>query len=296
MKKHILLTLLIVSGLAIFSCDRFRNKPAESASGAVRIVCISKQLTEMMFALGLGDKVVGVDLSSTYPPEAQKLPTLGYHRLLNSEGIISLKPTLIMHDGGIAPEEVVTQLKKVGMPLKQYPGSRSIEDAKKLLTQLGEEFHVEDKAKVLCEKLDADMKRAQDAHAAYVVQHPNEKPKKVVIIHFGRVINNYLVVGQKSNATQMLEWAGGVNAITLNEGMKPLSPELIAEAQPDVILATDFGYDRTGGLEKFKELPGVALTPAAKNGKIYRVEEHDFTYFGPRTGENTLKLMELIHR
>ncbi len=296
MKKYFFLTLLLAFTITVSSCDRFRNKPAEAASQAVRIVSISKQLTEMMFALGLGDKLVGVDLSSTYPPEAQKLPTVGYHRLLNSEGIISLKPTLIMHDGGIAPEEVVTQLKKVGMPLKQYPGSRSIEDAKKLLTQLGEEFHVEAKAKELCEKLDADMKRASEARAAYAAQHPGEAPKKVVIIHFGRVINNYLVVGQKSNATQMLEWAGGVNAITLNEGMKPLSPELIAAAQPDVILATDFGYDRTGGLEKFKELPGVALTPAAKNGKIYRVEEHDFTYFGPRTGENTLKLMELIHR
>lgn len=64
-----------------------------------------------------------------------------------------------------------------------------------------------------------------------------------------------------------------------------------------MILATDFGYDRLGGsAEKFLELPGIALTPAAKNGRIYRVEEHDLIYFGPRTGKNIRALAELIHR
>jgi len=62
-----------------------------------------------------------------------------------------------------------------------------------------------------------------------------------------------------------------------------------------VIIATDFGFDKMGGAEKFKEEPGVALTNAAKNNRIYRFEEHDLVYFGPRTAENILKLMKLIH-
>ena len=47
--------------------------------------------------------------------------------------------------------------------------------------------------------------------------------------------------------------------------------------------------------EKFKKLPGIALSPAAKNNRIYRIEEHDLVYFGPRSGENIIKLMNLIH-
>jgi iron complex transport system substrate-binding protein len=51
-----------------------------------------------------------------------------------------------------------------------------------------------------------------------------------------------------------------------------------------------------GSLEKFKELPGIELSPAAKNNHIYRIEEHDLIYLGPMTGENVLKIMELVHK
>ena len=71
---------------------------------------------------------------------------------------------------------------------------------------------------------------------------------------------------------------------------------MILRSQPDVILATDFGFDKAGSKENFMKLPGIELTPAAKNGKIYRIEEHDLVYFGPRTGENILLIAKLIHQ
>ena len=74
------------------------------------------------------------------------------------------------------------------------------------------------------------------------------------------------------------------------------SPEVVAKANPDVILMTEFGYDRLGGsLDQIKALPGVATSNAAKNNRIYRVEEHDLMYFNPDTGANVAKLATLIH-
>jgi iron complex transport system substrate-binding protein len=93
----------------------------------------------------------------------------------------------------------------------------------------------------------------------------------------------------------MLEWAGAKNAADTAQRWRDLSPEVIAMSQPDIILATDFGYDLQGSMDKFKALPGVSLSPAAKNNRIYRIEEHDLVYLGPRTGENVLKIMQLIH-
>ncbi|UOQ50959.1 heme/hemin ABC transporter substrate-binding protein [Hymenobacter cellulosivorans] len=289
MKKVLYATLLLVS----VACNRFRNedKTAGDVPGKERIVSVSKQLTEMIFALGAGDKLVGVDLSSTYPAEAKKLPTVGYHRLLNSEGIVSLKPTVVYSDGNVAPEAVMTQLQKVGIPVKEFKQTKTIEEACQLLQQLGDGFGKRKVADSLAQQLTADMATAAEKRKQF-----GDQPVKVVIIHYGLQKNIYLAMGQKSTGTQMLQWAGGVNSIDATEGMKPISPELIAAAQPDVILATDFGFDRMGGLEKFKTLPGVALTPAAKNNRIYRVEEHDMVYLGPRTGQNVLKLMELIHQ
>ena len=122
-----------------------------------------------------------------------------------------------------------------------------------------------------------------------------DKPR-VLIVHFGQANNRYFILNRRGVANQMLEWAGAENAADTSQRWRDLSAEVIAKAQPDVILATDFGYDLQGSLEKFKKLPGIDLSPAAKNNRIYRIEEHDLVYLGPRTGENVLKIMELVHK
>jgi iron complex transport system substrate-binding protein len=113
-------------------------------------------------------------------------------------------------------------------------------------------------------------------------------------MHFGQVINNYLAVNRGSPADRMIQYAGGLNAIDSIGGMTRLSPELIAKAQPDVIIATDVGFDRLG-VAKFAALPGVSLTPAAKNGRIYRIDESEIMYFGPRTPSTIQKLEMMFH-
>ena len=85
-------------------------------------------------------------------------------------------------------------------------------------------------------------------------------------------------------------------AVEGERGMMQLSPEIIAQSNPDVILLTDFGYDKLGTLENIASLPGVSSTKAFQKGRVYRVEEHDLVYLGPRTGENVLLLQELIHK
>ena len=76
---------------------------------------------------------------------------------------------------------------------------------------------------------------------------------------------------------------------------RQISAEAVAVANPDIIIATDYGFDKMGNAEKFKELPGIGLTNAAKNNRIYRFMEHDLVYFGPRTGTNVMSLMNLIY-
>jgi len=276
--------------LTFAGCNKQHDNTKEQAINTDRIVCVAKQQTEILYALGAEKNLVGVDLSSTYPKEAQKLPNVGYHRLLSAEGIISLKPTVVFHDGNIAPEAAIDQLKKVGVPLEEFPKTNSVEETKNLITTIASIFHKEKKAEEVNKKLEEDMKQAEEKRKSF------KDTVKVVLIHFGRQMNSYLVVGKKSGASKILEWAGARNSIEAIEGMKPISAEMIVKAQPDVILATDFGFDKMGGIEKFKELPGIALTPAGKNNKIFRVEEHDLIYIGPRTGEIVNKLIDLLHQ
>ena len=125
---------------------------------------------------------------------------------------------------------------------------------------------------------------------------------KVAVIHFGRASNVYMVVGKGGGGdgggvSQMIELAGGQMAVE-NKGMQRMeSPEIIAQANPDVILMSDVGYDRLGGsLDQIKALPGVATSNAARTGRIYRIEENVLNYFGPSSGENIEKVAAVIHQ
>jgi len=282
------LTTLILIALLLAGCGRFGNK--NNKGGKVRLVSVSKQMTEFLFALNQGNKIVGIDLTSTYPPETKNITTVGYHRHLSAEGIISLDPTLVIHQGDVAPANVMPQLVAVGIPVKQYPAGNTFDSAKMVLKMVAHDYGVDSIADRLTKKMDDDLAKAD----AIVKQYP-ARPR-VLIIHFGQQRNQYFVMGTRGTANTMLQLAGGINAADTSS-FRDLSAEVIMREQPDVILATDFGFDRLGGsVEKFMQLPGIGLTPAAKNGKIFRIEEHDLVYFGPRSGENIIKIAELIHQ
>jgi iron complex transport system substrate-binding protein len=290
-----LATILVVAGL-LAACGRFGNKAAP-ATQADRDVVISSIYNEIIWALGAQDSVVGVDWSSTYPPAIKSVQTVGYHRALSAEGILSLKPTMIIHDGNVGPPQVLQQLASLHVPMKTFSAKNdSIDGTKALIREMGAFFHKEPRAEELCAKLDRDMAASLEAVKQYT-DHP-----RVAVIHYGRASNVYLVVtgrggGDAAGAAQMVEWAGGQMAIQGGRGMARLaSPELIAKANPDVILITDYGYDKLGSLAQAKTLPGVAETDAARNNRIYRITEHELMYFNPDTGTSLLSVAKLIHQ
>src|SRR5881628_1195365 len=98
---------LICCAALLFGC-RFGNQ--ETGEHQQRLISLSKQYSEIIYALGAEHDLVAVDLSSTYPPEIKKLPTVGYHRALSVEGLVAVKPTLILHDNNVGPEHVLRQL------------------------------------------------------------------------------------------------------------------------------------------------------------------------------------------
>jgi iron complex transport system substrate-binding protein len=287
--------VIVVSMSLLTGCNRFGHKVA-SSEGPQRIVCIGEGYNEIIYALGAQANLVGVDYSSTFPAEIQKLPTVGYHRALSAEGILSLKPTLIIDDDNIGPENVVRQLQALHIPMKTFKAKNdSVEGTKALLREMGAFFHKEQRAEELCAQMDREM-----AAAAADVKKYKTTPR-VAVVHFGRASNTYLLVGNggggdASTAGKMVEMAGGQMAIQKTGMQRMVSPELIAKSNPEVILMTEYGFDHLGSAEQARTLPGVAETDAARNNRIYRVPEHDLMYFGPGTGESITRLAQLIHK
>ena len=271
---------------------RFGNKGNQTADG-MRIVSLSKHLTEMIYALGEGHRLVAVDLSSTYPDSAKFLKTVGYHRSLNPEGIIAMNPDLVIHSNDIGPETVLPQITQAGLNVKAFGGANTIDSAKFLLKELGQFFKEEKKADSIIKKMEEGIARAADTLKAMNIHDS----LRVMIIHFGLRNNNYFVMsGRNGVGDKMLRLAGCTPALYDGKGAREMSPEAVAIANPDVIIATDYGYDKMGSMDKFiSDVPGVALTNAGKNRRIVRFEEHDIAYFGPRTGDNIIQLIHGIY-
>jgi iron complex transport system substrate-binding protein len=294
-KQLLLFSVLSASVILTLSCQRFSNSAGDIKDQ--RYVVISQVYNEIIWALGAQDHVVGVDYSSTFPPEVKKVQTVGYHRALSAEGILSLNPTSIIHDNNIGPPQVVEQLQSLNIPMKTFTAkNNSIDGTKALLREMGDYFHKEQKAEELCKTLDTQLAASLESVKKY-----SDRPR-VAIIHFGRASNVYLVVGKGGEgdggaASKLIEWAGGEMAVDSQGMQRMTSPEIIAQANPDIILVTDFGYDRLGDpLPEIKALPGVSTSNAAKNNRIYRIEENLMMYFGPRSGENLEKVAAVIHQ
>ena len=202
-----------------------------------------------------------------------------------------MRPTMLLTDGNLGPAAVVEQVQKVGVPVVVMNPGSTPDSAQALMMSLGKAFHHERDADSVTARWNHDMAAALADSATW-----GKGPKpRVLVMHFGQIANDYLAIKRGTPADQIIRWAGGENAIDSVGGMLRLTPELIAKAAPDIIIATDVGYDRVGSADKFAALPGVSLTPAARTKRIYRVDETEVMYYGPRTPASLEKIMRWLH-
>jgi iron complex transport system substrate-binding protein len=288
--------LLLLAGAslsaALLGCGNAGADKTAPAVSTDRVVGVSKQINEFTYAIGAERHLVAHDLTSVYPEAIKQLPSVGYHRALSAEGILSMKPTALLTDGNVGPDAVLDQVRQVGVPVVTLKPGVTLEDAQRLLTQVGDFFDDRPAA----DRVLAGWQAGMDSIFADTARWGSGPRPRVLVMHFGQIANDYLAVSRGGPADQMIQWAGGVNAIDSVGGMTRLTPELIARVAPDVIIATDVGYDRLGSADAFAALPGVALTPAGEARRIYRIDEGLLMYFGPRTPAAVRDLAALIHR
>jgi iron complex transport system substrate-binding protein len=246
---------------------------------AERIVAVGGTTTELVYALGAGERLVGVDTSSAYPEAARRLPQVGYQRTLSAEGILSLRPTLLLIAPEAGPAVALEQLAAAGVRVARLPGGT---DAAAVLAKiraagraLGRDAAAERLAGRVATEIDAAVTAA--ARAA-----PTRRRVLFLYSRGGGVVQ---VGGRDTPAAALLALAGGENAVDAYAGYRPLSPEALVAAAPEVILVPRRGLDSLGGREALLALPGVALTPAGRAGRVVAMDDLLLLGFGPRLGE-----------
>ncbi len=257
-----------------------------------RIVSLNGSTTEILFALGVGENVVGCDASSTYPKNVrEKLPSVGYQYRLNVEGILSLKPTLVIGRDDVKPPQVIEQLRMAGVTVLLLKEPRSFEAAKQRLRTIGAAVGCQKQAAELITALDADIEKLEEKLKAARADWTGQK----VLFLYLRGPQTAFVLGKDSAPGAMLEIVGAENAAGDIKGSKSMTAEAVITAQPDVYVLFTTGLESLGGVDGLLKLPGLAHTPAGRNRRIVTMSGQYLSGFGPRCGRAALDLFHGIY-
>lgn len=252
-----------------------------------RIITAGSAITETVCALGDCDKIIASDRTSLYPATIQQLPSIGYRSGINAEGILSLKPTLIIAEKDYVEEAVISQLSSTGIKLVIVDRKNNINDTKNFITQIAFALHREAEGKKVVQGIDQEL-----ADSKALLQKATSNPKVLCI--YNRGTSTVSIAGTDTFA-EILKYVGATNAINAVEGYKPLNTEALIAANPDYILMVATGYESLGGLEGMLNVPGVAETTAGKKKQIIALDGLMLTNFGPRFGQTVKELVFRLH-
>lgn len=258
------------------------------AAAAERIVAVGGAVTESVYALGQGHRLVAVDSTSQYPAEADALPDVGYMRRLSAEPILALRPDLVLAIEGSGPPAVLEQLRRSGVPVETVPNEPTVSGIGSKLRTVGTILGVAAEAEILAARIEAELGRIAQAMAAI-----RNRPSVLFLISVGR--NTPMAGGADTAAATMIELAGGRNAVAELTGYKPLSAEAAVAARPDTILVMTQTLEVMGGVDAIFALPALAATPAGAAGRLVAMDGMLLLGLGPRTPQAVRELATALH-
>jgi len=273
--KKILLILFLISTITCFGKDKGNN---------VRIVSLSPNMTEAIFALGKEDCLVGRSNACNYPEAAKKIPLAGNFGRPNIERVIILKPDYIV-SSAMKDKDMIKRFKKFNIKVLFLP-AKSFDDYFKTLKILGKILKCPKKAELLRQQSQAALKKFKEE----ADKIPVEKKKKVLFVIWDMPL---MTIGQDSFITKMINYAGGVSVTAKHKkAYFTCSLEWILANQPDILVFPKIPSLRVKELIK---RPGWKTMKAVKEGKLfYSINPDLLCRMGPRAIEGIKELQKVI--
>lgn len=269
LRVAVVLTVLLLSPLAV---------------AAERVISLGGSVTEIVYALGEGDRLVADDASSLYPEAATRLPRVGYYRSLSLEGILSQQPDLLIASENAGPPEVLERLKAMGVPTIKVSDQPGIDSLYERVRDVARELGVPAAGDVLHARIQASLDTLAETQP-----RPH---RALVVLHRGGPL---LSAGADTSADALLRLSGMENVAGNVQGYKPMSAEALAALAPDLIFTSTMSAESAGGIAAFAAQPGVAATPAGKAGRVVAIDDLLLLGMGPRVAEAVAQLRGATH-
>lgn len=256
---------------------------AVNAAEPPRVVTADGAITEIVYRLGLESLLVGVDTTSGYPEQTEALPKIGYLRALPFEGVLALKPDLLITSEQAAPEENLERLARAGVQVEKLPSARTPEAALQRIVTVGELLGVEEQAEVLTSELRSKINRIQQASAT------RGNPSTVLFI-LAAGNHSVMLAGDGTSASALLDAVGAVNAVSGIQGYKPANREAILASRPDAIVIAE----STPGQFAIDSWPEVERLDAWQSGHRLVADGMLLLGFGPRLPDAMAAVNEVL--
>lgn len=254
----------------LLACAGLLFSQLASASDALpqRWVSAGGAFSEWVVALGGESKLVGVDSTSQYPRSLHSLPAIGYQRALAAEGILALRPDILVGSNEMGPPPVLEQLKASGVHIELLSAKADVPALQQNLTTLGQLLGQQTQAQALL----SNYQQRLQQQAAVVKQARQQHPAPRVLLLLSHSGGNLQVAGKDTLAAWMIEQAGG-QSLGEHIGYKPVSSEAMLALDPQVILLAGSRLQgdaaRTALLE---QNPVLAQTQAGRDGRVLVID------------------------
>ncbi len=249
---------------------------ASPSLAAERIVALGGDITEIIYLLGEGDRLVATDSTSVFPEAATKTVKVGYVRQLSAEGVLSAEPDLILISGAAGPAPALQQIRDSGVEIVQMKKTYTVESILEKTRRVALELGVDEKGDALIEAISADWVQAKQE-----IDQMNLAP---TVLFFSTLREGApRAAGKATAAHGVIELLGGTNLFGDQTDYRSLSLEAAVAADPDIILVMQHNADQMGGIEQVKSHPAISLTTAVRTGRVFAVDQVAVMQFGPRT-------------
>ena len=285
MRKYIFLFLLLFTkGLLALDPNIF-----ERAKDATRVVIAGGSITEIFYFLGEQDRIVAIDVTSNFPPEAKSLPSIGYVRALSAEGLLSMKPSIIIGEDDMGPPAVIKQIRETSYDLRIIPEIRTIDGIIEKIECIASILDV-------TEKSDAIISKKLEPYIKKIVKNRKRIAKKgvKVMLVLNMQSSSIIVAGANTSGSGFIDLIGGENIFESFEGCKPVNAEAILELNPDYIIVPQRNVHKGLDVTSIADSELFKNTNAGRNKNFIFDDAMAITGFGPRTINSALTATEFI--
>jgi iron complex transport system substrate-binding protein len=262
--------------------------PAPEAAKALRILSLTPNITEILFAMGLGDRIVGRSTYCTYPAEAGALPAVGDTLKMNLEKVVALHPTLAL----VITRRPDTARTLEGLGIRTVTlRSDKMEELLASIETIGRETGSVEAARALADRLRSDLQAVRRRVA--------DRPRPKVLFAFPMTVGSpqMMVSGRGTFVDELLNVAGGVNAFPDVAHWPTVTPQRVIGLAPEVVIVNPVGEDAAADrIEVIRRAwANWTSVPAVSSGRVAILTEPYLTIPGPRVGLAAQRLAEVIH-